>query len=85
MSTEITPETLKGTLLVTSFWGGKDRGVCIQLTPRSGSEVYGSYAQLTLKEVEELTDCLLQWMAEHYDRQRKLSGTDAGIQTKGQQ
>ena len=81
MSTEITPKSLEGKLHFVSFWGGEHRGSCLQMTSQHGLEY--NCIQLTQREVFDLVDCLLRWSAEQQNR--KLSGTHAGITTKGQQ
>jgi len=37
---------------LTRFWGGKDRGICLQITPEQHPD--GGYAQLTADDVKEL-------------------------------
>lgn len=49
-----------GPMNVTAFWGGKDRGPCIQFTPQPN----GEYAQANIAEVREIVRVLYQWLAE---------------------
>lgn len=63
MSTEITPSALEGKLLVTSFWGGQERGVCVQLTPMEITAHGHTYTQLTATEALELCLTLMTWYA----------------------
>lgn len=44
-------------LLLTSFWGGTDRGTCISLTIPSGQ------IQLTERNVEKLIKVLQEWVS----------------------
>ena len=46
-----------GSMRVTSFWGGKSRGACLQFTLSSGQ-----YIQLDKKEVARLLSMLLTWL-----------------------
>lgn len=48
-------------LLVTSFYGGKKRGLCLQLT--SPQPAIG-YSQLNVKQVRELIAALQDWLGE---------------------
>lgn len=43
-------------LLITSFYGGRDRGICISLTIPSGQ------IQLTESAVEDLVQTLTDWL-----------------------
>lgn len=47
-------------LIVTSFYGGDKRGLCVQLTPKL---VIG-YTQLTKTQVRELVKTLQDWLGE---------------------
>jgi hypothetical protein len=58
VSTELRPT---GEMGVTSFYGGQDRGACIQLTPLV-SRRDGRYAQLTRDDVVALVETLQAWL-----------------------
>ena len=83
MSTEITPQSLQDKLRVTSFWGGQERGVCLQLNTLELTDSNSDYTQLTQAEVIDLIVVLLEWTSENM--KRKLSGNQTGATTKGQQ
>lgn len=55
MSQELEPV---GDLLITDFWGGPQRGRCLQLTPNTSD----GYSQLTGDEVRRLRDRLSDWL-----------------------
>lgn len=62
-----TIETTAPGVSVTRFWGGTDRGVCIQINApgRPGSErEFNNFVQLTLAEAQVLSRELLQALAE---------------------
>lgn len=48
-------------LLVTSFWGGVNRGKCLQITAVEDDATV-SYSQLTKEQVLELRDVLSAWL-----------------------
>lgn len=66
MSTEITPDSLQGKIQVTSIWGGKDKGVCLQLTPVECHDSRYDYAQLTEREALDLALTIWQWIVENH-------------------
>lgn len=62
MSTELLDDghMLRNKILVTSFFGGPEKGSCVQLTP-----IHEGYAALTRYEVLELIYVLTKWANEH--------------------
>lgn len=59
MSTQLeSVNSRNGEILMTRFWGGKDDGVCVQLTP-----TVNNYLQLNADQVMELMVALDQFLA----------------------
>lgn len=61
MSTDLTEDKPIGNMNVTSFYGGKERGKCLQFTI-SGSDGYGKYIQLDRGQVLDLFCLILKWL-----------------------
>jgi len=60
-----TIDTVKGNLSFTKFWGGEDRGECIQLTQGLGTMISNDtpgFIQLTKEEAEKVA----QILSEHF-------------------
>ena len=54
MSIEYTNVNSHKTLQMTRFWGGSERGVCLQVTELNGIWLYSPYIQLTHKDAINL-------------------------------
>ena len=61
MSVDLTEDKPIGNLNVTSFYGGEERGRCLQftLTDANGD---GKYIQLDRNQVVELLALILKWL-----------------------
>lgn len=46
---------------VTAFWGGDERGLCVQITALSGRK---GYIQLTVSDAKALCRALTNWIKE---------------------
>lgn len=61
---------------LTEFWGGTERGKCIQITPRNpaNQNQFGSWIQLTKKDAEILGKKLIEWSnsCEMFDIKQKV-------------
>lgn len=53
-----------GDLSVTSFWGGTDRGPCLQITTplQPGVGIVHGFSQLTREQVIDLSIMLAKWV-----------------------
>jgi hypothetical protein len=71
MSTEIVDTELKDHT-ATVFWGGNNRGVCIQVTPTKPTHLNNGYIQLTLSEASELAFQLSRFVMQESKRRQKL-------------
>ena len=49
-------------IIITSFYGGQERGKMIQITPIETKEMHISYCQLNKDEVFEIIKVLTDWM-----------------------
>ncbi|KKL27520.1 hypothetical protein LCGC14_2384360 [marine sediment metagenome] len=58
LATVVCDNPQKSDLYISSFFGGVDRGQCIQLTLASGKS---GYVQLTKENVDELLGVILEW------------------------
>jgi hypothetical protein len=57
------------------FWGGDDKGVCIQITasaPLSGSDQQEGFIQLTMEEASALCETLGRFILEEAKRRQNL-------------
>ena len=69
---KVTPETMfheleQHEMHLTSFFGGKERGRCLQFTLTDGTFTHDSHrdhVQMTRSQVEELVVELTKWLAE---------------------
>ena len=48
-------------IIITSYFGGKHIGMCLQITPLEFHENGASFAHLTREEVEDILDVVLTW------------------------
>lgn len=64
MSTELKGvKSLNGEVYMTSFYGGKTNGRCLQLTPEFGVTAWGErYIQLTEDQARELARALNEFV-----------------------
>jgi|FreactcultureFD7_1027221.scaffolds.fasta_scaffold01388_6 hypothetical protein len=64
MATELKgTKSLNGEIFMTSFYGGKANGRCVQLTPEYGVTVCGErYIQLTEDQARELARALNEFV-----------------------
>jgi hypothetical protein len=78
-------ESPSGVVSLTQFFGGNDRGVCVQVTGDGGRDGRGqrrSWVQLTLEDAEWLADNLGAWV----DARRELeAGLDPQAPKQGRQ
>jgi len=63
----ITSRTKSKDLLVTSFYGGKDRGKCIQLTQRDDRLKDWGYVAVDKEQAVKLIADLIVWLGEGMD------------------
>jgi hypothetical protein len=55
------PVLAEAGISLTQFWGGTDRGTCVQVTAPSSLGVQTHIIQLTAIEAQELAVCLQRW------------------------
>ena len=70
MSKDIETELAQHALC--EFWGGSERGVCVQVTPLFPSEAHNGYILLDLKEAAELAYQLSQYCLREAQRRQDL-------------
>lgn len=63
----ITSRTKSEDLMVTSFYGGKDRGKCIQLTQRNDRKKDWLYVSVDKEQAIKLIADLAVWLSEGMD------------------
>ncbi len=70
MSTElhVSPVLEEARVTLTEFWGGEDRGVCVQVTtpPSLHPRFESRFVQLTATEAMALSHDLREWALENW-------------------